>query len=930
MSLHPLLAAGACLFAALLAAPPGHAAPRKYSSDGYQYQIDKAPTWVDAVRLPLVPPGTRWQYVLRDRQIRVDDTPQVYLHAIRKIHDAAGLAEGSSIEIDFDPTYHQLTLHEIRIDRDGKALDRLDPRTVKLLRREKRLEQGSYDGVVTASIQVNDVRAGDVISYRYTLAGGNPVFGKRFASVLAMPAERAPTALLRYRLLHPAARDIRLRAPEWSRVEEVAAPTPGWKERLVSATNVPTWDLPADSPPELTVAQLIQMSEYADWPAVSAWGRSLFPDVPPDAAVKALAESLRAKAPDDAGRALAALEFVQREIRYFSVAFGESTHRPALPARVLERRFGDCKDKSYLLLALFNAMGIPARPVLASQFARGAVQGMLPSPLAFDHVVVAAEVNGETLWLDPTRDRQSGPLAGRVVLRLAAGLPLEAPAGSEIARVPRAAKSTLDAEAIDTITVDSLALPATIRSEVRFRGDFAEALREVFGRPEGAELREKQFDYLARMFGSSLVATGPVTIADQEDGIVIAREFRFDNPWAYPSERMLRFEWGPWLVGDTVQPGLDPSRRHSMDVGWVRNVAHRVRIRFSEPVMSEAARNGASYDGKYFRSRVEMVQERESIEHTTTFEYTADTVERDGLPAHAAKLRELIQASGITLLVSPVPASRSREVIEKMESAAAGRTRGIPAPETRVQATSIAEDIVFTAHLDGGRLAPKNRAAALKRRAFARDYLGKADEALADIRAAATLAPDERSIVIGLAEVHFGRGEFAEAAKVLEKYASETGAVPDLRYKRGRVRFYLGDFNGAAEDFEANARESTGAERQYALLWLQASLASKGVDPVATVRTFDRSDTVRWPYPILQHVLGETDEATLLKAARDPDASTQKSQLCEAYFFAGLKKRIAGDNDGARRLFQSARYTKVTEYTEYRTAGFELERLRGK
>ncbi|GAB4122006.1 MAG: hypothetical protein Fur0014_21510 [Rubrivivax sp.] len=50
--------------------------------------------------------------------------------------------------------------------------------------------------------------------------------------------------------------------------------------------------------------------------------------------------------PTPEARASPALQWVQGEIRYWSVALGEGSHRPALPAEVVQHRWGDCKDKT--------------------------------------------------------------------------------------------------------------------------------------------------------------------------------------------------------------------------------------------------------------------------------------------------------------------------------------------------------------------------------------------------------------------------------------------------------------------------------------------------------------------------------------------------------------------------------------------------------
>ena len=59
-----------------------------------------------------------------------------------------------------------------------------------------------------------------------------------------------------------------------------------------------------------------------------------------------------------------ALQFVQNKIRYVSLSFGSNAYHPHHPDEVLQNRYGDCKDKSLLLLSLLRAAGIQAWPAL--------------------------------------------------------------------------------------------------------------------------------------------------------------------------------------------------------------------------------------------------------------------------------------------------------------------------------------------------------------------------------------------------------------------------------------------------------------------------------------------------------------------------------------------------------------------------------------
>ncbi len=101
--------------------------------------------------------------------------------------------------------------------------------------------------------------------------------------------------------------------------------------------------------------------------------------------------------PVQAAHALAA-----KDIRYVSFSKGEHSHRPHAVERTLANRYGDCKDKSTLLLSLLRATGTEAYPVLVATERADASALVVPSRGYFDHMIVCAVIDGAEKCFDPT------------------------------------------------------------------------------------------------------------------------------------------------------------------------------------------------------------------------------------------------------------------------------------------------------------------------------------------------------------------------------------------------------------------------------------------------------------------------------------------------------------------------------------------------
>ncbi|MCB1056916.1 MAG: transglutaminase domain-containing protein [Acidobacteria bacterium] len=155
----------------------------------------------------------------------------------------------------------------------------------------------------------------------------------------------------------------------------------------------------------------------ATWPAVGRWYDGFAPMTPePAPEIRTLAARLTAGAATPRAKVEALTRHVQERVRYEAVQIGEGGWRPSPPVEVVGRGWGDCKDKSRLLLDLLRAAGIEGHMALLRAGFGEAVAEDLPSPFQFNHAIVAvpAEAAGALatdpvanglLWIDPTATR---------------------------------------------------------------------------------------------------------------------------------------------------------------------------------------------------------------------------------------------------------------------------------------------------------------------------------------------------------------------------------------------------------------------------------------------------------------------------------------------------------------------------------------------
>jgi transglutaminase-like putative cysteine protease len=163
---------------------------------------------------------------------------------------------------------------------------------------------------------------------------------------------------------------------------------------------------PKDAPPRYQWQRVVEYSSFSDWQGISRLFASLFANASKLSANSSLrqdAARIRAAHAEPLDRAAAALKMVQQDVRYIYVGLNGGNLTPAGADETWQRRYGDCKAKTVLLLALLRELGVEAEAVLANN--NGTDDGLderLPSPRMFDHVLVRAHIDGKNYWLDGT------------------------------------------------------------------------------------------------------------------------------------------------------------------------------------------------------------------------------------------------------------------------------------------------------------------------------------------------------------------------------------------------------------------------------------------------------------------------------------------------------------------------------------------------
>lgn len=443
--------------------------------------IAPPPNWVLPAAIPQAPAaaeGAATVDLLNDTQVRLSNSGDSSYHDIAyKIASAEGLGD-APLQLTWDPSLETLAIHRYRILRDGTALDLLgDGSRLSIIQRETNMESAALDGQLTATLQPEGVRVGDTIEIVFTRTRNDPVLGGR-SQVLVGPNDGTPYGRLRVRYLWPDAKAVK-----WRAYAGVLQPKlthgAGGNELTADVANVTTPVAPKGAPGRFRLVNAIEVSEFPDWGSVSATILPRYENaikLGPQSRVRAEAERIGATTNDPKRRAELALQLVQEQIRYLYIGMNDGGYVPAAADLTWARRFGDCKGKAALLLALLRELKIDAEPVLVNTDNGDLVANRLPALSAFDHVIVRAHIRGRDYWLDGTRlgDTQLEQLHTPPYV---VGLPL---ASGTRALLPLNPDPLVEPSETVSVALDASAgieVPATVTGEMRFRGASAADMR---------------------------------------------------------------------------------------------------------------------------------------------------------------------------------------------------------------------------------------------------------------------------------------------------------------------------------------------------------------------------------------------------------------------------------------------------------------------
>ncbi|WP_062343289.1 DUF3857 domain-containing protein [Novosphingobium sp. CCH12-A3] len=774
-----------------------------------------APKWAEVRDAAKIDTAANTPIALLDVQQRIEgETLRVYVDQAFKLGSPESLTQSGTSSAVWMPDKGDLTVHRVEILRAGKVIDVLKGGArYQVLRRERGLEQRQIDGMLTATLAIPGLQVGDVVRIAYSQTMRDKALQGKVqidSGLLTLPLE---AGFARTSVSWPEGLAVK-----WQAGPAAGNPTEsvkdGWHTVNVALPLAKREEMPQGVPSRFTRPPTLEATTFGSWEEVSRVFAPLYSTkdaIAPGSPLAAEVAKIEKQSADPLTRAALATRLVQDQVSYLLNGMAGGNYVPQAPSLTWTSRYGDCKAKSLLLLSLLEALGIKAEVVAVNSQTGDAVPESLPMPAAFDHVIVRAEIAGETYWLDGTATgTRIATIADVPPFRFA--LPIRAEGAPLMTIAPRLPQLPAG---IVKMTIDQRAgidMPALVTVTTTFSG--------MLGSNFGAALGQASADQKKQILGK--MADSLFKSLTDDGGLVTDGSTSFDSETGTATVNIKGIVVS--LFGDrdgtkrmdmrglssaTTSFDYDRSRANwkalPVSLGSAERVIEEMEVLLPPDEPGFKLGGKPDYEVSFAGNTVTRKGQLEGQRFTVSEERASLGGELPAAEIATEKAKALRLRNTVPFLVAPVSAARAWRYqtaalkarlapIEAAYAQALLRETGDAQADPLVRRADLRESVF---DLEGA-VADWDKAIGLtpdawtySRRGYTKRQMGRLEEAIADFREALKLAPSA-SNAMTLAAALGQSGKTEEALALLSEYDDMGDEHSGVVQTRADVLAYAG------------------------------------------------------------------------------------------------------------------------------------------
>lgn len=533
-----------------------------------------------------------------------------YRQIAYQVHDAESARRWGTYAIPFQPGIQYVDVQSARVHRaDGTVAESVRTSSRRLGDPRYRI----YYDTRVLRVHMPELQPGDTVELRYRVEDlsrrneFNDYYGAFRILQRAQPVKR-----LEHILIAPRSRELHVRAEMQGLQHEQRDRGSNRVHRYV-ASDIPALRSEPRMPGAAEVAPYLHVSTYASWEDVGRWWWGLARDqLRPDDALRETVRELVDGVTDTREKVERIYNWVVRNTRYVGLEFGIHGFKPYRVTQVVQRGFGDCKDKASLLYAMLTLAGVEARIALIRTRRNGRIETSPASLAVFDHAI--AYVPELQLFLDGTAETHGVdelPYMDQGTMTLIVG-----PESVELAQTPVLAPDRETWERTLDVRLEADGA-AAMRVEERLVGSNAAAHRTRY--ESTASRNERLQRSVAGTFpGIEIENERFSDLSDFEAAVTVSYDARVPQ-FATSTGSGLELATST-ISGLTRRYAPSPNRRHPLEVGVPSRYVETRRIRLPRGTQVEHLPPGGTASSPYGSFEVEVERRDSTIEIQTTFE----------------------------------------------------------------------------------------------------------------------------------------------------------------------------------------------------------------------------------------------------------------------------------------------------------------------
>ncbi len=322
-------------------------------------------------------------------------------HFVYKVLNSKGAEGWDSFSVSWDPWHESKPVIRARVIAPDYSVHNLDPASIT----EEPARGGDYktysDGK-RLHAPLPAIAIGVVVEEEYEERETEPFFAPGRVGWTFFGHEQVPVAHSRVVFDAPSSLPLRTSTHLMEGVKPIRTETNGrvtltYELGFLEGIEGRDQNLPPDEQRFPEVAY----STGVSWQTMATEYSKIVDGRANPAAVQTIVDQLIAGKNSTADKEAAIVDYLDREVRYTGIEFGEAAIVPHDPADTLAHKYGDCKDKATLLVTMLRAAGIPSYVALLNAGSRIDVPADLPGMGLFDHAIVYVP-GTPALWIDAT------------------------------------------------------------------------------------------------------------------------------------------------------------------------------------------------------------------------------------------------------------------------------------------------------------------------------------------------------------------------------------------------------------------------------------------------------------------------------------------------------------------------------------------------